>query len=34
VLSEDIGERNLWREGRLDATAVYIEETFQAMGYA
>jgi Zn-dependent M28 family amino/carboxypeptidase len=34
VLSEEIGERNLWRDGTLDATADYIEETFQAMGYA
>jgi Zn-dependent M28 family amino/carboxypeptidase len=34
VLSEEIGERNLWRDGTLDATAEYIEETLQAMGYA
>jgi len=34
VLSEEIGERNLWRDGTLDATADYIEETLQAMGYA
>jgi Zn-dependent M28 family amino/carboxypeptidase len=34
VLSDDIGERNLWRDGTLDATAGYIEETFQAMGYS
>ena len=34
VLSEEIGERNLWRDGTLDATADYIEETFQAMDYA
>ena len=25
VLSEEIGERNLWRDGTLDATADYIE---------
>jgi hypothetical protein len=34
VLSEEIGERNLWRDGTLDATADYIEESFQAMDYA
>jgi Zn-dependent M28 family amino/carboxypeptidase len=34
ILSGEIGERNLWREGTLEATADYIEETFQAMGYA
>ena len=34
VLSEEIGERNLWHDGTLDATANYIEETLQAMGYA
>ncbi len=34
VLSEEIGERNLWRDGTLDATADYIEETLQAMDYA
>jgi Zn-dependent M28 family amino/carboxypeptidase len=34
VLSEEIGECNLWRDGTLNATADYIEETFQAMGYA
>jgi len=34
VLGEEIGERNLWRDGTLDATADYIEETLQAMGYA
>jgi len=34
VLSEEIGERNLWRDGTLDATADYVEETFQSMGYA
>jgi Zn-dependent M28 family amino/carboxypeptidase len=34
VLSEEIGERNLWRDGTLDETADYIEETLQAMGYA
>lgn len=34
VLSEEIGERNLWRDGTLDSTADYIEETLQAMGYA
>ncbi|MEA3484159.1 MAG: M20/M25/M40 family metallo-hydrolase, partial [Pseudomonadota bacterium] len=33
VLSEEIGERNLWRDGTLDATADYIEETLQAMDY-
>jgi Zn-dependent M28 family amino/carboxypeptidase len=33
VLSEEIGERNLWRDGTLDATADYIEETLQSMGY-
>jgi len=34
MLSEEIGERNLWRDGTLDATADYIEETLQSMGYA
>ena len=34
VLSEEIGERNLWRDGTLNTTADYIEETLQAMGYA
>lgn len=34
VLSEEIGERNLWRDGTLEATADYIEETLQAMDYA
>ena len=34
VLSEEIGERNLSRDGTLHATADYIEETLQAMGYA
>lgn len=34
VLSEEIGERNLWRDGTLDATADYIEKTLQAMDYA
>ena len=34
VLSVEIGERNLWQDGTLDATADYIEETFQGMGYA
>lgn len=34
VLGEEIGERNLWRNGTLGATADYIEETFQAMDYA
>ena len=34
VLSEEIGERNLWRDGTLDATADYIKETLQAMNYA
>ncbi len=34
VLSEEIGERNLWRDGTLDATADYIEETLHSMGYA
>jgi Zn-dependent M28 family amino/carboxypeptidase len=34
VLGEEIGERNLWRAGTLDATADYIEETLQAMGYS
>jgi Zn-dependent M28 family amino/carboxypeptidase len=33
VLSEEIGERNLWRNRTLDATADYIEKTLQAMGY-
>jgi Zn-dependent M28 family amino/carboxypeptidase len=34
MLSEEIGERNLWRDGTLDAAADYIEETLQSMGYA
>jgi Zn-dependent M28 family amino/carboxypeptidase len=34
VLGEEIGERNLWRDGTLGATADYIEETLQAIGYA
>jgi Zn-dependent M28 family amino/carboxypeptidase len=34
VLSEEIGERNLWRDGTLDATADYIEKTLRAMDYA
>jgi len=34
MLSGEIGERNLWRDGTLDATAGYIEETLQSMGYA
>ena len=33
VLSEEIGERNLWRDGTLDATADYIEKTLEAMDY-
>jgi Zn-dependent M28 family amino/carboxypeptidase len=33
VLSEEIGERNLWRNRTLDATADYIEKTLQAAGY-
>jgi Zn-dependent M28 family amino/carboxypeptidase len=33
VLGAEIGERNLWRDGTLAATADYIEETLQAMGY-
>ena len=34
VLSEEIGERNIWRDGTLDATAGYIEKSLQAMDYA
>lgn len=34
VLGGDIGERNVWREGTLDATADYIDAAFQSMGYA
>ena len=34
MLSEEIGERNLWRDGTLDAAADYIEETLQSRGYA
>ena len=34
VLSEEIGERNIWRDGTLDATADYIEESLRSMGYA
>jgi acetylornithine deacetylase/succinyl-diaminopimelate desuccinylase-like protein len=34
VLSEEIGERNLWRDGTLGATANYIEEALQSMEYA
>ena len=34
VLGEEIGERNLWRDGTLNVTADHIEETLQAMGYA
>ena len=33
VLSEAIGERNLWRDGSLEAAADYIETGFQSMGY-
>jgi Zn-dependent M28 family amino/carboxypeptidase len=33
VLSEAIGERNLWRDGSLEAAADYIEASFQSMGY-
>lgn len=34
MLSEEIGERNLWRDGTLDAAADYIEATLKSMGYA
>jgi hypothetical protein len=34
MLGEDIGERNIWREGTLAATADYIDDAFQSMGYA
>ena len=33
VLAGDIGERNIWRNDTLEATADYIEKTFQASGY-
>jgi Zn-dependent M28 family amino/carboxypeptidase len=33
VLAGDIGERNVWRDGTLDATADYIESTLQTAGY-
>ena len=33
VLSEEIGERNVWRDGTLDVTADYIEESLRSMGY-
>lgn len=34
VLAGEIGERNLWRYAALEASADYIEKTFQAAGYA
>jgi Zn-dependent M28 family amino/carboxypeptidase len=34
VLAGDIGERNIWHDDTLDATAGYIEKTLQASGYA
>jgi hypothetical protein len=33
VLAGDIGERNIWRGGSLEATADYIEKSLQALGY-
>jgi Zn-dependent M28 family amino/carboxypeptidase len=33
VLSEEIGERNLWRDGTLAASADYIEQTLEKSGY-
>ena len=33
MLGGDIGERNVWREGTLAATADYIDAAFQSMGY-
>jgi Zn-dependent M28 family amino/carboxypeptidase len=33
VLGAEIGERNLWRDGTLAATADYIEATLRAAGY-
>ncbi len=33
MLGGDIGERNVWREGTLAATADYIEGALRAMGY-
>jgi hypothetical protein len=34
VLAADIGERNVWHPGTLEASAAYIENSFRAMHYA